>query len=120
MGAGAGPAGIAAGAAIGALVAALDELQKSAAAAASEIMKQVAEQQKQIQVWRSAKADVEMQQALRGVTAEQAGDLRAQAERTKARYESFMTGEEGKKFAQDYKGDDFINARERYRQNLLA
>ena len=60
-----------------------------------------------------------MQQALRGVTAEQAGDLRAQAERTRARYESFMTGEEGKKFAQDYKGDDFVNARERYRQNLL-
>ena len=77
MGASAGPLGLGAGAAIGALTAAIDELQKSAAAAASEIMKQAVEQQKQIQVWRSAKADVEMQQALRGVKAEQAGDLRA-------------------------------------------
>lgn len=30
-----------------------------------------------------------------------------------------MTGEEGKKFAQEYKGDDFVNARDSHMKDLL-
>lgn len=77
MGAAAGPLGMAAGAAIGALAASLKELENNAKSAADEITKQVEAQQKQIQTWRGAKADVEWQQQLRGVTASQAGSLRS-------------------------------------------
>lgn len=69
MGVGAGPGGIVVGAAIGALTSALDELNKSTKAATDEIIRQAEAQQKQIRTWHTAKADVELQQQLRGVTA---------------------------------------------------
>lgn len=109
---------------IGAVDSAMKQLVESAQKAADELNRLAQIQAEQIRDWHAGQKSVALSKEARGISNETDEQLRARiakAEKSREKYEEFMTplSRSSRSFAESYIGFDFVGARDKKMKSLL-